>query len=339
MSQGESNYIEGAATAAGAAQAALALAADDWRHFLAEQRWYTAKAALPAGIRVAHAIPLPWGDGAFAIAIVDVALENRVDRYQIAVAQRPSAPAELPPRAVIHRSSASAPGVLYDAVFDADFRAGLGVALASGAVAHDGRGAAWTIEHAGGATNLASSPPSRVASGEQSNTSLIFDDAVILKLFRIVKPGIQPDVEVTEFLTTHTAFANTPPLLAIITLEESESGERATAGMAQRFLPGAVDAWRYALDQGRAQFAAPPDRELANAFTADARRLGALTRAMHEALASAVDHDPDVAAFLPEAATPEDAERWAERARRSVRDALQLLAAAIARGDFPKEHA
>jgi trehalose synthase-fused probable maltokinase len=338
VSQGEHNYIEVPANTAGAARAALELAPDDWRHFLAEQRWYTAKGSRPTDIRVAHAIPLPWGGGAFAIAIVDVALDNRVDRYQIAVAQRDAAPGDAPPRATIH----TAPGVrvLYDAVFDADFRAGLSAALANGATTHDGRGAAWTVEPTIGApTPSANSERSSVASGEQSNTSLIFDDSVILKLFRTLKPGIQPDVEVTEFLTTHTSFANTPPLLAVITLEESESDDRATAGMAQRFLPGAVDAWRYALERGAAQFAAPPDRDLPNAFAADARQLGAITRAMHEALASADDHDPDVAAFVPDAATPDDAERWAERARRSVRDAMSLLAAALGRGDFPTEHA
>ena len=339
MSQGEPNYIEGAANSAGAARAALAVTADDWRRFLAEQRWYTAKAARPSDIRVAHAIPIPWGDGAFAIAIVDVQLDDRVERYQIAVALRDLLPNDLPPRATIRRSSVDAPGVVYDAVFDADFRVGLGDALAKGATTHDGRGAAWTVEPTAGAANLAPFTGSSVAAGEQSNTSLIFGDSVILKLFRTLKPGIQPDVEITEFLTTHTSFANTPPLLAIVTLEESESGERATAGMAQRFLPGAVDAWRYALESSRAHFAAPPERDLPNAFAADARRLGAITRAMHEALASAVDHDPDVAAFVPDAATPDDAERWAERARRSVRDALSLLAAALGRRDFPTEHA
>jgi trehalose synthase-fused probable maltokinase len=338
VSHGEHIYIEGPAINADAARAALALAADDWRRFLAEQRWYTAKAARPISIRVAHAIPIPWGVGesSFAIAIVDVQLDERTDRYQIAVALRNAAPGDLPPRAIIHRSPA---GVLYDAVFDADFRGGLNVALANGATTHDGRGAAWTVEPTvRAAKESAPSSRSSVASGEQSNTSLVFDDSVILKLFRTLKVGVQPDVEVTEFLTAHTSFANTPPLLAVITLEESESDDRATAGMAQRFLPGAVDAWRYALERGREQFAAPADRELPNAFAADARRLGAITRAMHEALAGAADDDPDLAAFVADAATSDDAERWAERARRSVREALSLLAAALGSGAFPTEH-
>src|SRR6185437_1020634 len=224
VSQTEHNYIEG-------------VSPDDWRRFLDEQRWYMAKAARPTDIRVAHVIALPWGGGAFAIAIVDVAFDDRVDRYQIAVARRDAAPSDIPPHAMIH--AAPGAGVLYDAVFDGDFRAGLGLAIANGATAHDGRGAAWTVERARSAAEPSAAPAqSSVASGEQSNTSLIFDDSVILKLFRTLKPGVQPDVEVTEFLTTHTSFANTPPLVAVITLEESESDERATAGMAQRFLPG-----------------------------------------------------------------------------------------------------
>ncbi|MFI5230476.1 MAG: hypothetical protein ACHQWU_15480, partial [Gemmatimonadales bacterium] len=331
MSQGERPYIEGAAGAV------AALDSGDWRRFLAEQRWYTSKAARASSVRAAHVIPLPWGDGAFAIAIVDVTVDDRVDRYQVPVALREAAPLDLPAHALIARAAF---GVLYDAVVDADFRAGLGGAIAGGVAAHDGRGSAWTVEPVGVAPQQSGATVrSSVGSGEQSNTSIVFDDAAILKLFRTLKPGTQPDVEVTEFLNTRTSFTNTPRLLAVITLEESESTERTTAGMAQRFVAGATDAWRYALERGHAQFAAPPERDLPNAFTDDARRLGAITRAMHEALASADDDDQDAAAFVPDAATPGDAEVWAERTKRSVREALSMLERAIGGASFPADHA
>jgi maltose alpha-D-glucosyltransferase/alpha-amylase len=142
---------------------------------------------------------------------------------------------------------------------------------------------------------------------------------------------VHPDVEVAEFLTSQSAFTNTPQLVGV--LHYAWGTESAVAGMAQEFLPKSTDAWKYALDRGRPYFEAPIDRDVANAFVGDARRLGAVTRALHEALVG----DDDDAAFAPDDVTPEDVDRWAHRTQQSIRESLALLAAQLTNGAIPKD--
>ena len=70
---------------------------------------------------------------------------------------------------------------------------------------------------------------SRVIGGEQSNSSVIFGDVAIFKLFRRLEAGASADVEVARYLTARTSFRNTPELYAVLVLERE--GERAVAGM------------------------------------------------------------------------------------------------------------
>jgi len=298
---------------------------------MVKQRWFGAKGAAPTEARIASTVIVPWGDGRFGIARVAVRGSGTDHTYQLPLATRASAPADLTPGLVIGRSDAPARGVVYDAVHDAEFRRGLVIALANGGVAQTGT-TRWVIEPIG-TPRVALDPAARstVGSAEQSNTSIGIGDAAILKLFRMLKPGIHPDVEVTRFLTTRAGFANTPALLASI--EFDDAGDRTTAGMLQEFLPGSSDAWSYALERGRAYFAAPAGVDAPNTFTADAMRLGAITRAMHDALASD-DDDPD---FAPEPVAPEDLDRWAHRTQQAVRDSLALLERQMTSPDFPRE--
>jgi maltose alpha-D-glucosyltransferase/alpha-amylase len=101
--------------------------------------------------------------------------------------------------------------------------------------------------------------------------------------------------------------------------------------MVQTFLPGSSDAWSYALMKAKSYFVG--GKEPVNSFIEDARRLGAVTRAMHDALASD-DADP---AFAPDPATPEDLDRWVDRVTSSVRETLALLDSQLRAPRFPKE--
>ena len=83
--------------------------------------------------------------------------------------------------------------------------------------------------------------------GEQSNTSVTFGDKVIMKLFRRVEPGINPDLEIGRFLAQQTAFTNTPPLLGAIEYRPP-SGEPLTLAVANVLVPQAETAWQFALD-------------------------------------------------------------------------------------------
>jgi maltose alpha-D-glucosyltransferase/alpha-amylase len=299
--------------------------------FITKQRWFGAKGAAPTGAHLRNSIVVPWGEGRFAIARVIVTADNAEITYQVPLAARASIPRSVPEQSVVATATGGAATSVYDAVHDPEFRAGLAETLAAGVVVRND-GSRWTIESL--TTDwlpAAREIKTTVSSAEQSNTSIVIDDRAILKLFRTLTPGIHPDVEVAQFLTTRAGFTNTPRLLA--TIHFDDDGTRTTAGMLQEFLPGSTDAWSHALERGRPYFTAPPGRDASNAFVVEAARLGAVTRAMHDALAS----DDDDPAFAPEPIVPEDLERWAQRTQHAIRESLALLERQISSRDFPRD--
>ena len=124
----------------------------------------------------------------------------------------------------------------------------------------------------------------RSITGEQSNTSVVFDDELILKVFRRLEPGINPDLEVLRFLTEH-GFANIAALGGWYAYSGGPLG--ATLGILQQFVRGGRDGWELALDE----LATDPDR-----FLTRLRRLGEVTGELHAVLGS----DPEDAAFAAE---------------------------------------
>lgn len=312
--------------------ALASLSGSELLQFLMKQRWFAAKGAAPTDARIASAIVMPWGGGRFATARVMVHAGGAEHVYQLPLAIGDAPPQDVPARFIVGAAQVDGTKrVVYDAVQDADFRKGLVAVLGEDAAIQTGN-SRWLVESATPVRVLLDpDAPTVVGSAEQSNTSIVIGDAMILKLFRTLKPGVHPDVEVTRFLTARAGFTNTPALLASITFDDD--GERTTAGMLQEFLPGSSDAWSYALERGRPYFTAPRDHEAPNLFASDAKRLGAITRAMHDALASDED-DPD---FAPQAAEPQDLDRWAHRAQQSVRDSLALLERQIEAPEFPRQ--
>jgi maltokinase len=119
---------------------------------------------------------------------------------------------------------------------------------------------------------------------EQSNTSIVFDNELILKVFRRLEPGINPELEMLRFLTEH-GFANIAPLGGWYAYSGGPLG--ATLGILQQFVSGGIDGWELALDE-------IGDRP--EIFHERLRRLGEVTGEMHSVLAS----DSNDPAFAPE---------------------------------------
>jgi len=139
--------------------------------------------------------------------------------------------------------------------------------------------------------------------GEQSNTSVVFGDALILKVFRRLAEGINPELEITRFLTEQTSFRGTPRLAGALEYHPAD-GDVVTIAVAQEYVRGARDGWRFLLD-----------RLAAGDSALDAvRRLGRCTAELHTALASPTS-DP---AFAAETITPGDVAGWADAVRRQV---------------------
>ncbi|HUF28690.1 MAG TPA: hypothetical protein VMM18_17045 [Gemmatimonadaceae bacterium] len=310
--------------------------AEELLPFLLERRWFGAKGRTPVSVAVSSVIPLRWESLRASIAVVEIVFGGgRVERYQLPLSvRRDGAPGD-PPRAVLARvESDDEHGVLLDATEDPTFRRQLAASLEHSASFEDA-GARLIAEPVGdGAVGLGAVADTRVIASEQSNTSIVYGDRAILKLFRRLETGENPDVEISRFLTLHTDFRNAPPLLGMLRVEAAD-GTSSVTGMLQQYLPGSRDAWSHALESGRPFFSAPSDDAPANPFRADAERLGTITRDLHEALASPASHgDP---AFAPVAIAPADVAGWAAEVRRSAAEALALLDDRLAAGALPAE--
>ena len=133
----------------------------------------------------------------------------------------------------------------------------------------------------------------RRLSAEQSNTSLVFGESVILKLIRKLEPGVNPELEMGAFLARR-GFRATPALLGGLSLSGRVD---ATVAVAHRFVQVESDGWSYVLEAFR---------HSTPGIFAELRQLGARIGEMHAALAS----DPSDLAFAPEPLRREDLERW-----------------------------
>ena len=160
--------------------------------------------------------------------------------------------------------------------------------------------------------------------GEQSNTSVTFGDRLVLKLFRRIGEGVNPELEVGRFLTDKTNFRHSAPTAGAIELA-ADGAPGSTMAILQGYVQNEGDAWRYALDAVRESFeralALPSDQpvptadsslidlvgelpslityDLTGPFLGSAWLLGRRTAQLHLALASRAD-DP---AFAPEPIT------------------------------------
>jgi maltose alpha-D-glucosyltransferase/alpha-amylase len=170
----------------------------------------------------------------------------------------------------------------------------------------------WTATSAAaGALSSAMLAESRVSSAQQSNSSIVYGTSVILKVFRRISPGINPEVELGRFLTTRTSFRNMPLLLGEWSYLAAAGGPRSLA-VAQSFVPNIGDGWSHILQSLRSPSTAGPH---------DARRLGELTADLHLALESARS-EPDLA---PEPILPDDAADWTNSVVRAVRSTATAL--------------
>ncbi len=163
----------------------------------------------------------------------------------------------------------------------------------------------------GGAAGLPSLPERRLGV-QQSNTSVALGEALILKVYRLVEPGLNPEVEVNAFLT-EAGFRHAPSLAGSATY--LLDGNVHSAAMLQQLLHSSGDAWSWML----ARLASGPDG-LADALRAVAQ-IGTLTAAMHASLASR----PDAPGFPFRSATTDELAAWASSAQDRLRAALGIL--------------
>ena len=194
------------------------------------------------------------------------------------------------------------------------------------------------FEAAGGTSPI----PSRVGSAEQSNTSILYDRKLILKLFRRLQPGENPDCEIGRFLTEVARFPRIATFLGDITLKRA-TGETTTIGMLQQLVENEGDGWQLTLDElsrfyeSAATLQSPVEvpaptltnrreltkeaRDQVGIYLEAANILGRRTAEMHLALATPTE-DP---AFRSEPFTALDLERDAYRVDAQINHTLDAL--------------
>ena len=247
--------------------------------WVAQRRWYATKGRGIAQASVVHALPL-GGEPPLVLALVQLRFHSGTwDLYNVLLGLRPASDG------LGEESICEADGwVVYGALADPAQCRRLARLLSASAIVERPSG---RVEFHGlqGSAPLATATRVRALAGEQSNTSLVFDEQVVLKVFRRLEAGTNPELEMLRFLSERRCENIAEPLGWF-----EHRGERidATLGIAVRHAAEARDGWRLTLD---ALVAGEGETLMASLA-----ELGAVTGRMHTLLAS----DPEDPDFAPE---------------------------------------
>src|SRR5207249_681143 len=216
-------------------------------------RWFGSKARTFRHLKVIEQLPISSGaDGAqlwfIEISYLDAPTETYAIPVKIASDDVARSVSQNAPQAIIAHFPGSDGAVLFDAIWDATFRSQLFEAImrrqAMKARAGDFVG---VIASKSEADENVVSGNSHVVSGEQSNSSILFDNKFFLKLYRKMEDGVNPDVEINRFLTEQAGFANVPPFVGAIEYRRAK-GEPTVVCLLQSAVANEGDGWTLTLD-------------------------------------------------------------------------------------------
>jgi maltose alpha-D-glucosyltransferase/alpha-amylase len=225
--------------------------------FLNQQRWFGGKGRTITRIQLLDALPLPNTDFSCFLGIVEVSFAKEpAERYllplALAVGLYSESLASRHPEIVIGEvvsANGEHQGLLHDAVYDREF------VWASCRIQRDNdsieQGAYRLTAHAIAPelpTQLdavITEPNIRALGVQQSNSSVRIGDKYVLKLFRHIEEGENPELEIGRYLTQTVGFTHSAQTLSALTLRTDRGHEPATVAILQRFVPNEGDAWMY----------------------------------------------------------------------------------------------
>ena len=304
--------------------------------YVRNRRWFAGKARKLKSAQISDLVPVPGAvGGAYLAAVVISYAEGDPDTYQLPLAYANAAEAphiieRWPHSAItwVRLPGEEGRGLIYDALGPPAFAEAVLGAIARRRRATGSRGTlVGSTTHAfvrvRGPETVRLEAALSVA--EQSNNSVVFGERLILKVFRRLEEGVNPELEVGRFLTEKTNFAQIAPLAGSLEYRR-DVGEPVTLAVLQGYVPNQGDAWQYTLNtlarflQGAEQLDSEPPTMPRNvvqasaaelpeaaartvgAYLESARLLGRRTAELHMALAS----DPTDPAFAPEKVTAQD---------------------------------
>jgi maltose alpha-D-glucosyltransferase / alpha-amylase len=246
----------------------------------------------------------------------------------------------LMPHALARLRRHSRVGVLYDALADEGFGREVVAAIGEGRTLEMEEGRV-VFSKTGAYSELVGeeqvgSLGARRAEAEGINSLSILDEKLVLKAYRRLQKGPNPDLEVGRYLTERVRFGSTPPLAGAVEYESFE-GESITLALLQGFVKNQGDGWSYTRDllarylenrlatswnlEGE-QRTETEEQAAEDTFFADLMRtLGLRTGEMHAAFAEPTDDRH----FSPEFAPPKEVASWAERVGEDLRLTLEGL--------------
>lgn len=246
--------------------------------WLPAQRWYAGKGRRITGVEVISSVALRVGDPEMHHVLAQVEADDlSVEHYQLLIGVR----AEMPDRLDHAGIGTLDDRFVYDAAQDTELTAVLLERLAQGASVE---GIEFVRE--GGAA-IDTSQTSRLSTAEQSNTSLVYGSAYILKVFRRLSLGLNPDLEVHRALAAIGSSYIARPLGAV---EGQLADGPVTYAMLQHYVANASDGWHMATTSVRDLYAEGDLHadEVGGDFAGEAHRLGVATAAVHRDLADAL---------------------------------------------------
>ena len=328
--------------------------------YLKACRWFGGKARRMRSATILQAVPFKYDASAVHLATIAIQyLEGTPETYLLplgyAAQERMQELRRAQPDAIVANLAVDSDGqqqegVLYDASSDDDFARAILEAIArrrifKGQSAEIAALPSRAFRKIAGAADVSLEPAA--LKRDHSNTSIRYGDRLVLKLFRRLEEGINPDLEIGRFLTERTSFRHVPPLAGHVELRRGKRPP-VTLGILQGWVANEGDAWSYTLDQLKRYFENAQARkieelelpardkhildlvdqdipllaqEIMGPYLPSATLLGQTTAELHVALASE-SNDPD---FAPESFTLQYRQSLYQSMRTLASKALALL--------------